>query len=130
MNCFTHRDIAAVGVCPVCGRFVCESCAVEVAGRIACRPSCQEAMKQVTSSMDLAGDAERAWKESHEQTQTMLEGAERTGRRLYLSFSLIVAAGATYLLYVGLSEEIPFATYAGVGTALFAGLLAIEAFRD
>ncbi len=47
MICFEHSDIAAVGICRICGRGVCRSCAhVEKAG-LACSSACQEYAEQL-----------------------------------------------------------------------------------
>lgn len=40
MNCFTHEETAAVGVCGHCGRAICRSCAVDLGFRLVCGEIC------------------------------------------------------------------------------------------
>jgi hypothetical protein len=44
MNCINHANIAAVGICKVCGRALCRDCLVETAGGIACKGRCEGAL--------------------------------------------------------------------------------------
>lgn len=37
MQCFNHPDMEAIGTCVNCGKAVCESCAVDVEGRLFCQ---------------------------------------------------------------------------------------------
>ena len=37
LKCYKHPERDAVGVCVVCGRGICEECAVEVAGKLYCK---------------------------------------------------------------------------------------------
>ena len=42
MNCFTHRESAAVAVCKACGRAVCPVCAIDLIFAVACSEGCQK----------------------------------------------------------------------------------------
>lgn len=37
MQCYNHPELAAVAACAGCGKGVCETCAVEVGGRVYCK---------------------------------------------------------------------------------------------
>ena len=37
MRCYRHPDVDAVATCVACGKAICESCAVDVGGRITCQ---------------------------------------------------------------------------------------------
>lgn len=37
MKCYRHPDVDAVATCVVCGKAICERCAVDVGGRITCQ---------------------------------------------------------------------------------------------
>jgi hypothetical protein len=37
MQCYNHPELAAVAACAGCGKGVCESCAVEMEGRVYCK---------------------------------------------------------------------------------------------
>ncbi len=38
MNCYNHPKAGAVGVCSECGKGVCSKCAVEIGGKLYCKP--------------------------------------------------------------------------------------------
>ena len=40
MNCFSHPDIAAVGICKTCSRAICRECVQESEFHITCSTSC------------------------------------------------------------------------------------------
>lgn len=42
MRCYLHHQKEAVGICSVCGKGVCEDCAVSVSGVIYCRKDADE----------------------------------------------------------------------------------------
>ena len=37
MKCYNHAEVDAVGTCTSCGRAVCQSCSVNLAGKIVCQ---------------------------------------------------------------------------------------------
>ena len=37
MKCYYHPEIEAVATCAVCGKAICQTCSVDVAGRITCQ---------------------------------------------------------------------------------------------
>lgn len=37
MKCYYHPEIEAVATCTVCGKAICQTCSVDVAGRITCQ---------------------------------------------------------------------------------------------
>lgn len=43
MKCYVHPDVDAVGTCTVCGRSVCQNCAIDMNGKLTCK-SCVEKM--------------------------------------------------------------------------------------
>jgi len=45
MQCFYHRDAAAVCTCKNCGRGLCPSCAVDVTNGLACPGPCEEEVR-------------------------------------------------------------------------------------
>jgi TM2 domain-containing membrane protein YozV len=38
MNCYVHPENEAIGTCTSCGRPICRECAVEMHGKLICRP--------------------------------------------------------------------------------------------
>ena len=52
MNCFEHRDRAAIGVCCGCGRGLCEECVSDVQERLACKGKCEERVKLSSQIVD------------------------------------------------------------------------------
>lgn len=47
MKCYNHADIDAIGVCTVCGKMVCNDCAIMVNGKMVCK-SCIESQATIT----------------------------------------------------------------------------------
>jgi uncharacterized membrane protein YedE/YeeE len=47
MNCFTHHDRAALGLCKHCQHGLCGACATEVAGSLACRGRCESQVENL-----------------------------------------------------------------------------------
>ena len=45
MRCFYHSQTDAVGTCKACSKGVCEACAVDTGGGLACRQGCVEAVR-------------------------------------------------------------------------------------
>jgi hypothetical protein len=41
MNCFSHPDVPAVGICKSCHKGLCVECAAEVTNGIACKDRCE-----------------------------------------------------------------------------------------
>jgi TM2 domain-containing membrane protein YozV len=37
MNCYIHLEEEAIGTCTVCGKPICNECAIEVQGKLVCR---------------------------------------------------------------------------------------------
>jgi len=42
MQCFLHRDVAAVGICRTCGKGICPACAREIDRGIVCSEACAQ----------------------------------------------------------------------------------------
>ena len=42
MQCFLHREVAAIGVCRSCGKGLCPACAREIDRGIVCADACAE----------------------------------------------------------------------------------------
>jgi len=40
MHCYTHREAEAVGVCGICGRAVCDTCARLTPTKVTCSEAC------------------------------------------------------------------------------------------
>jgi hypothetical protein len=54
MKCYVHPDVDAVGTCTVCGKSVCQNCAVDMNGKLTCK-SCVEKMATQPGSAAGAG---------------------------------------------------------------------------
>ena len=52
MNCFHHRDAAAVGLCKACNKGVCPTCAVDVGQGLACRETCEDQVRRINELVD------------------------------------------------------------------------------
>ena len=42
MNCFTHTDRVALGICRACSKGLCKECAVDLTHSISCKGACAE----------------------------------------------------------------------------------------
>lgn len=49
MQCYRHREAAAVGVCSICGRGLCPDCASEREYALACKGVHEEAVDRMTA---------------------------------------------------------------------------------
>ena len=49
MKCFHHIHTDAVGLCKACSKGLCEACAVDVGGGLACRQGCSQAVKDLNN---------------------------------------------------------------------------------
>ena len=47
MNCFYHRDVAAVGICKNCNRGLCGECAKVVGEGLACADRCETSVAAI-----------------------------------------------------------------------------------
>ena len=47
MKCFYHHGEDAVGLCKACSKGICDVCATDVGGGLACRATCVEAVKGI-----------------------------------------------------------------------------------
>jgi hypothetical protein len=45
MRCFSHHDIAAIGICRTCGKGLCPACAREIDRGIVCSDACAESTR-------------------------------------------------------------------------------------
>lgn len=47
MKCYKHNETDALGICKSCQKGVCRECIVDVEGRIACKDSCEQEVKDL-----------------------------------------------------------------------------------
>ncbi len=52
MNCYNHRQTAAIGLCKSCGKALCPDCIEEVPDGLACKASCVERVKLLNRIVD------------------------------------------------------------------------------
>ena len=52
MNCYNHRQIAAVGICKSCGKGLCPECVEEIPNGIACKATCVERARLINQIID------------------------------------------------------------------------------
>jgi hypothetical protein len=52
MNCFNHRDVAAIGLCKSCGKALCGDCLAELPNGIACKGSCESRVEMIDRMID------------------------------------------------------------------------------
>ncbi len=52
MNCFSHNDRAAVGICKSCGKGLCPACAAQRMNGIACKGECEARVDLVNRIVD------------------------------------------------------------------------------
>lgn len=55
MKCFIHQNIDAVGICTNCGRACCNSCVVNIPGKIICKECAALKISQIESNNDVSG---------------------------------------------------------------------------
>ncbi len=47
MNCYQHRENAAIGLCKTCFKAVCDQCSVDIGNGLACKNSCEETVAEL-----------------------------------------------------------------------------------
>jgi cbb3-type cytochrome oxidase subunit 3 len=52
MNCYTHHEKNAVGICKSCGRGLCPDCVVEVGDGISCAGRCEEKVQIINRMVE------------------------------------------------------------------------------
>jgi hypothetical protein len=59
MKCYDHPKTDAVGVCSQCGKGICSKCAVEIGGKLYCKPDADKAFgsKPQTATAPAASEA-------------------------------------------------------------------------
>ena len=62
MECYNHRKTEAVGVCSQCGKGVCSKCAVEIGGKLYCKPDADKVFgsKPQAATVSAASTAQAA----------------------------------------------------------------------
>ena len=45
MQCYSHRDLVAVGICKSCGKGLCPSCAREIPTGLVCSDACADSVE-------------------------------------------------------------------------------------
>ena len=58
MQCFFHRDTAAVGICKTCGKGVCPACAREVDRGLVCSDPCAD---HASTNLEIVERAKRVY---------------------------------------------------------------------
>lgn len=48
MNCYTHTDSSAIGICKSCYKGVCSQCAIEIENGLACSETCKNSIVGVS----------------------------------------------------------------------------------
>jgi len=54
MNCFTHRNKNAIGICKACNKSVCEECSIDTDRGLACSEECVKEVNDINIVMDKA----------------------------------------------------------------------------
>ncbi len=54
MHCYTHRDVEAIGVCGMCGRGLCTTCARETPSKLTCSDACTAEAASQKSIIDFS----------------------------------------------------------------------------
>ncbi|MDH5205750.1 MAG: hypothetical protein OEY75_02550 [Hylemonella sp.] len=52
MECFSHQDRAAAGLCKACYKAVCRSCAIELPNGLACTDACAQEVAEVNQIIE------------------------------------------------------------------------------
>lgn len=109
MNCFSHKNMVAVGICKACQKAVCEGCAIDTGRGLACSVDCQEEVKALSMIVD---KSKRIYSIG---TKSRLPP---TGVIMYLFFGLIFAGSGIYQYisrerfdFVGLSLGVGFIVF-------------------
>jgi hypothetical protein len=85
VNCFAHRQAAAVGVCKNCGRGVCPDCVKVVEAGIVCSQGC-------------AAEQEQLWELNHRALKLYGIGSPPR-RRLSVGLLFLAPAGLIFLVF-------------------------------
>jgi hypothetical protein len=106
MNCFNHRDVAAVGLCKSCGKALCGDCLTELPNGLACKGACEPRVNMINRMLD-----------TNSRVMNVARHQVRTGGML----SLLMAGGcATFAIWAHF-ETGGFLPY-------FLGMLAVVTF--
>ena len=75
MNCFIHHENPAIGICSVCGRGVCQQCAIDTGTFLSLvdRPECAEKIKSIREISDRATKSQTTIEEVKARTQQVLQ---------------------------------------------------------
>lgn len=49
MNCFTHTENSAIGICKACNKAVCRECFLDTGNGLACSPDCEKEVREINS---------------------------------------------------------------------------------
>lgn len=101
MNCFTHEDRPAVGVCKQCYKAVCRECVTIAAGAVTCSAPCAAEVARVDA-----------------QVGTLLNAAPRTRTGNVVVY---VGMGVLMLLVGALMHDAAGAFIAFMGVLMFVG---------
>ena len=52
MNCFSHQNEPAIGICKACQKAVCVSCAIDTGRGLACSAECENEVKALNMIVD------------------------------------------------------------------------------
>jgi hypothetical protein len=105
MECFSHIDAPAVGICKTCGRAICRKCAIDFGIALAC--------------CDVCADEARELHEMNQRgkkifgigaTQPRLPG----GVLIWLLFAMFFGGSGLYLRYFNAEAEWVALVFAGV----------------
>jgi hypothetical protein len=104
MNCYTHNDAPAIGICKHCNKGICLSCCADTGAGLACRASCVEEVEGLNRLI-------------HRNKQTT--AFQR--RNAYLFPAFFGLSGLLFFIF-GITSEgrAGFAAVMGVGFMLFA----------
>lgn len=110
MNCFTHDDQPAVGICISCNRGLCHECASDMPSGLACRDRCEDRVRRIGDYLNRAIELSPA-------AFASLRAAKR--HRLVAAITMLsigmVAAALGYMEYLEYDE---LGSLLGIGGAL------------
>jgi len=87
MNCYTHNDAYAIGICKACAKALCMECAHDTGNGLACKDTCIEEVNAVNEIMERTKMMYSIGKEA-----PMLN----SGTIVYFLFSFIFGGWAIY----------------------------------
>lgn len=113
MNCFTHSENAAVGICAACGKGVCADCATDMKRGLACKDQCEPEVRRLLDVRDF-------W---FTEPHIEIDKLRMRNTRKTVAGSALSIVGLLFMI-LGYAKASGVIFYCGLGSIAFGGIIA------